>query len=139
MQRTSNVVKNSPRLHLSGQSLDISQVSKVAKGSCDVELSQDESLLARMAESVSVVQRAVSEDRSIYGVTTGFGGMASQSVAKEAAINLQNNLISFLATGTGDEIDAVHVRAAMLLRANVLVTRLFRRPNGTGGAFDSVS
>ena len=73
-----------------------------------------------MQASVDFVEKAVEQNRSIYGVTTGFGGMANVPVNRELAAGLQNNLLSFLAAGAGDAIDRRHVRAAMILRANVL-------------------
>ena len=48
--------------------------------------------------------------------------MADQPVPREqAAVASQNNLLSFLATGAGPAIAERHVRAAMFLRANVLL------------------
>ena len=74
----------------------------------------------RMRASVALIDRAVEQNERIYGVTTGFGGMAGVVVSEEHAEALQSNLLSFLASGAGDEIDRRHTRAAMLLRANVL-------------------
>ncbi len=47
--------------------------------------------------------------------------MAEKPIPGELAAASQNNLLSFLATGAGRVIDRRHVRAAMLLRANVLL------------------
>ena len=73
-----------------------------------------------MEASASLVEQAVDQNQTVYGVTTGFGGMAGVAVSRELAAESQNNLMSFLATGAGSAIDRRHVRAAMLLRANVL-------------------
>ena len=77
-------------------------------------------LPAKMQASVDLVEQAVAEGQTIYGVTTGFGGMAGVPVPRDQAAASQNNLLKFLATGAGDPIDRRNVRAAMLLRANVL-------------------
>ena len=68
-----------------------------------------------------MVSKAVSSCEKIYGVTTGFGGMANEEVSADMAAASQTNLLSFLATGAGPAIDRRHVRAAMILRANVLL------------------
>ena len=47
--------------------------------------------------------------------------MADVPVPLEQASASQNNLLSFLATGAGNTIDIRHTRAAMVLRANVLM------------------
>jgi len=73
-----------------------------------------------MQKSVALVAKAVRENKTIYGVTTGFGGMAGVSVSPDHAAASQNNLLAFLATGAGAPIDPRHTRAAMILRANVL-------------------
>ncbi len=73
-----------------------------------------------MQKSVDLVAAAVRENATIYGVTTGFGGMAGVSVTPADAAASQNNLLAFLATGAGSPIDGRHTRTAMLLRANVM-------------------
>ena len=47
--------------------------------------------------------------------------MAGETISCEQVVALQQNLLSFLATGSGSEIDAAHTRGAMLLRASVLL------------------
>lgn len=79
------------------------------------------STIQRVQDAVELVKQATQSQRSIYGVTTGFGGMSNQSIGCEEAEQLQSNLLSFLAAGVGPEIDPVHTRGAMLLRANVLM------------------
>lgn len=77
-------------------------------------------LPAKMQASVDLVAEAVQQNRSVYGVTTGFGGMSGVQVTPEHSAASQKNLLAFLATGAGSPIDDRHTRAAMLLRANVL-------------------
>lgn len=77
-------------------------------------------LPAKMRLSVNLVEEAVSRNATIYGVTTGFGGMAGVAVDRDESAASQNNLLAFLASGAGEPIDRRHVKTAMLLRANVL-------------------
>ena len=107
-------------LSVSGKPLTVAEVCRVAAGTPRVALTVAADVQERLTRSVNLVAEAVAENRSIYGVTTGFGGMAGVAVDAHEAAASQQNLLSFLATGAGDAIDPAHVRAAMLLRANVL-------------------
>ncbi len=107
-------------LTVDGQPLTIAQVCNVASRSADYHFELDGDVVVRLEASAAVVAKAVDDNRSIYGVTTGFGGMAGVPVPREQAAASQNNLLAFLASGAGAAIDRRHVRAAMLLRANVL-------------------
>lgn len=106
---------------LDGTPLDIRSLSELIRGTADVAIDDRPEVLQRIARAVSVVERAVEEGQPVYGVTTGFGGMADQPVPSELAADSQCNLLSFLAAGAGDPIDPRHVRGAMVLRANVLL------------------
>jgi len=109
-------------LCLSGKKISISQLIEATKDSQqDVQVTIDSSAVPRIEASTAHVASAIERAESIYGVTTGFGGMAGQKVNPENACQLQNNLLSFLATAAGNEIDPRHTRAAILLRANVLL------------------
>lgn len=108
-------------LVLDGEPLTIPQVHAIATASRSLRLTEDESVLARMNAAKSLVDRAVEEGWQVYGVTTGFGGMSNVPVPHDLAAASQNNLLAFLSTGAGSPIDRRHVRAAMALRANVLL------------------
>jgi phenylalanine ammonia-lyase len=108
-------------LTLSGESLTIQQVSSVARRRKQLSITEDESVRERMRAAEKLVHRAVDDGWRVYGVTTGFGSMSEVPVPGELAAASQANLLSFLATGAGRPIDREHVRAAMLLRANMLL------------------
>ncbi|MCG2460183.1 aromatic amino acid ammonia-lyase [Flavobacteriaceae bacterium F89] len=61
-----------------------------------------------------------SENKVIYGVNTGFGPMAQYKIADSERIKLQFNLIRSHASGTGNPIPPIYVKAAMLARLNTL-------------------
>lgn len=105
---------------VSGEPLSITPVAAISREerSCDIQLS--ENLPARMQASVDLVAKAVHQNQSVYGVTTGFGGMSGVAVGPEQAAASQTNLLAFLSTAAGEPIDRRHTRAAMMLRANVL-------------------
>lgn len=107
-------------LIIDGQPLTISEVCEIADRRKPLRIDIDPAIEVRMMASAALVEAAVDENRTIYGVTTGFGGLAGVRVPREIAAASQNNLMAFLATGAGPAIDRRHTRAAMLLRANVL-------------------
>lgn len=105
---------------VSGQPLSIDPVARVSRRHGPSKIRLSESLPKRMQASVDLVAKAVQQNQSIYGVTTGFGGMAAVTVDPEQAAASQTNLLAFLSTAAGQPIDRRHTRAAMILRANVL-------------------
>ena len=105
---------------ISGQPLSIDPVAGISSRYGVSEIRLHEDLPARMQASVDLVAQAVQQNQSIYGVTTGFGGMSDVAVGPEQAAASQTNLLAFLSTAAGNPIDRRHTRAAMLLRANVL-------------------
>jgi len=61
-----------------------------------------------------------SENKIIYGVNTGFGPMAQYKIKDSQRIELQYNLIRSHASGMGNPIPPMYVKAAMLARLNTL-------------------
>lgn len=121
MSLADSVHSKTQAITIDGSPLCIAQVGSIAHGHQSVTLSGDDAIEKKMDQSVALVDQAVAEGWSIYGVTTGFGGMANVPVPLEMAAASQNNLLSFLATGAGASIDVRHTRAAMALRSNVLM------------------
>jgi phenylalanine ammonia-lyase len=108
-------------LVIDGRPLNVNEIYECSMNCLDIELTRNEATVQRVDVSQSIVSEAVACDREIYGVTTGFGSMADVVVPGSLAADSQNNLLSFLASSAGDPIDRRHVRAAMLLRANMLL------------------
>ena len=57
-----------------------------------------------------------------YGVSTGFGALATRHIPAELRAQLQRSLIRSHAAGTGPEVEREVVRALMLLRLSTLAT-----------------
>lgn len=106
-------------IHLTGEGLTIEQVVAVARGHEAVApLSED--VQARMWASQRWVDAAVKGRTTIYGVNTGFGPLATTSIAPDETRKLSRNLILSCLAGVGDPIPADWVRAMILIRANSL-------------------
>jgi histidine ammonia-lyase len=70
-----------------------------------------------MRRSRAVVDRAVREQRVVYGVTTGFGELKDRHIPPEQVRQLQINLLRSHAAGVGRYAPRDVVRAMILLRA----------------------
>lgn len=103
-----------------GENLTIHDVVRVARQHVPVQLTSAEKAVRRINASCDYIMNAVAVGEPIYGVTTGFGGMANVPIASKDAAALQDNLIWHLKTGAGKLLSVADVRAAMLLRMNSL-------------------
>ena len=103
---------------LTGADLTVGDVEAVARGGAPTAL--DMHARARVAEAREVVARLVAAGEVVYGVTTGFGDLATTFIAAADAARLQENLLVSHAAGVGEALPREVVRAMLLLRANTL-------------------
>ncbi|MHB8673921.1 MAG: histidine ammonia-lyase [Candidatus Limnocylindrales bacterium] len=103
---------------LTGADLTIDDVEAVARRGTRAILDPD--ARARMAEARAVIERLVAEGAVVYGVTTGFGDLATTFIPREDVGRLQRNLLVSHAAGVGAPFPREVVRAMLLLRANTL-------------------
>ena len=57
-----------------------------------------------------------------YGISTGFGALATRHIHEELRARLQENIVRSHAAGSGPEVEREVVRAMMLLRLSTLAT-----------------
>ncbi|MCB4808027.1 aromatic amino acid ammonia-lyase [Tamlana sp. 62-3] len=79
----------------------------------------DEDTIQKVEESFKFLVN-FSQDKVIYGVNTGFGPMAQYKIEDSQRIKLQYNLIRSHASGVGQPLEPMYVRAIMLARLNTL-------------------
>jgi len=103
---------------LTGAGLTVADVEAVARHGARATL--DDAARARMQEARDVIERLVAEGEVVYGVTTGFGALATRFVPPADAARLQENLLMSHAAGVGSPLPREVVRAMLLLRANTL-------------------
>jgi histidine ammonia-lyase len=77
--------------------------------------------LARVAGNRAVLEKILSSGTPVYGISTGFGALVSNTVAPELQRHLQVNLLRSHAAGTGPDLPAGIVLGAMAVRANGLL------------------
>ncbi|GGA09361.1 histidine ammonia-lyase [Okeania sp. KiyG1] len=116
--RKSQSAQKSSSIVVGEHNLTLTQVAEVAKLGAPVTLTKRLDICQGIQDSCNYITNAVETGKSIYGVTTGFGGMGNTAISCEDAAALQENLIWFLKTGAGNRLPIADVRAAMLLRMN---------------------
>ncbi|MEV4689020.1 histidine ammonia-lyase [Microbacterium sp. LWH3-1.2] len=96
------------------------EVVAVARHGVLVELAPE--ALARVAATRALVEGLADDPEPHYGISTGFGALATTFIATERRMQLQASLIRSHAAGTGAEVEREVVRALMLLRLQTLAT-----------------
>ena len=96
------------------------QVVAVARGGAGVRLGED--ALAAIDRARAVVEMLAAADTPAYGVSTGFGALATRHIPTEMRARLQRSLVRSHAAGSGPEVEREVVRALMLLRLSTLAT-----------------
>jgi len=95
-------------------------VVRVARDGAGVTLSEES--LSAIAKSRTRIEELAGEARPVYGVSTGFGALATRHIPLEQRTQLQRSLIRSHAAGSGSEVEREVVRAMMLLRLSTLAT-----------------
>ena len=105
-------------VELSGTGLTAAGVIAVAREDARVSLGHE----ARdvMQRSADVVAQLADSEEPAYGISTGFGSLATVSIPAERRAELQRALVRSHAAGMGPPIEREVVRAMVLLRARSL-------------------
>ncbi|MCD6310447.1 MAG: aromatic amino acid lyase, partial [Candidatus Eremiobacteraeota bacterium] len=104
-------MKNKNIVSIDGETLTIKDVCKVARESVGVKLSQK--ARKKMRRSLQLVNDWIRDEKVIYGISTGFGGLSEVLIPPGEIEQLQHNLIRSHCTGIGPLLDDDVVRAMM--------------------------
>jgi histidine ammonia-lyase len=91
-----------------------SDVLAVARGGARVELSEE--AVAALAAAREIVDALAAKPDPVYGVSTGFGALATRHISQELRAQLQRNIVRSHAAGMGPRVEREVVRALMFLR-----------------------
>ncbi|MHA7282289.1 histidine ammonia-lyase [Arthrobacter sp. TMS2-4] len=100
--------------------LSPADVVAVTRDGARVDLAAE--ALAAMAGSRAVVDALVDDGTPHYGVSTGFGALATRHIPLDQRTRLQRSLIRSHAASSGAEVDREVVRGLMLGRLSTLAT-----------------
>ena len=92
----------------------------VARDGAAVELTPDAE--AAVLRARHVVEELAAAPTPVYGISTGFGALATRHIPTEMRAQLQRSLVRSHAAGSGPEVEREVVRGLMLLRLSTLAT-----------------
>jgi histidine ammonia-lyase len=105
-------------VELDGFGLTQAEVVAVARQGTPVRLSA--AALKRMRATRAVVERLARGGEPVYGISTGFGALASIPIERAHRQELQHAVVRSHASGMGPAVEREVVRAMLLLRARTL-------------------
>ena len=106
-------------IELTGSSLTLQQMEEILYKGKQVVLNED--ALERVKKSREAVDRIVRNDKTVYGINTGFGKFSDVKIDEKDTKDLQLHLIRSHACGIGEPFPEVVSRAMVVLRLNALL------------------
>ena len=100
--------------------LGFAEVVAVARDGAPVVLADD--AVAALGRARTVVEELAAAPTPAYGISTGFGALATRHIPTEMRAQLQRSLVRSHAAGSGPEVEREVVRGLMLLRLSTLAT-----------------
>lgn len=116
----STAVGGSPTVTVDRGPLCTADVVAVARH--DARVALDPAALDAVAASRAVIDGLAADPQPHYGISTGFGALATTFVEPGRRAQLQASLVRSHAAGSGAEVEREVVRATMLLRLSTLMT-----------------
>ncbi|MBW1840604.1 MAG: histidine ammonia-lyase [Deltaproteobacteria bacterium] len=96
------------------ESMTLDDLVKISRQGAGVQLTKGAQ--QRIDDTRRLVEQWVREEKSIYGVTTGFGALSDVAISRKNARKLQENILMSHAAGVGGIFEEETVRAVMALR-----------------------
>lgn len=96
------------------------ELSAVARRGYGVQLAPD--AVDAINHGREIVERLAASETPVYGISTGFGALATRHIPTEMRAQLQKSLVRSHAAGSGTEVEREVVRGLMLLRLSTLAT-----------------
>ncbi|MEW9266626.1 histidine ammonia-lyase [Kineococcus endophyticus] len=100
--------------------VSVADLVAVARHGALVEL--DPAALDAVEESRARIEALADDVEPHYGISTGFGALATKHIPTDQRTALQRSLVRSHAAGSGAEVETEVVRATMLLRLSTLMT-----------------
>ena len=94
----------------------------VAVARFDARIELDPTALDEVRATRRIIDDLASDTAGHYGISTGFGALATTFIDSDRRSQLQQSLIRSHAAGSGPEVEREVVRALMLLRLSTLMT-----------------
>jgi len=105
---------------LKPKGITFEEVIAIARNNAKVELSQES--IDAMSVTRARVEAIAASDEAVYGISTGFGSLASTKIQLKDRVQLQKALIRSHAAGIGAVVEKEVTRALMTLRLKTLAS-----------------
>ncbi|MGR8951564.1 MAG: HAL/PAL/TAL family ammonia-lyase [Gammaproteobacteria bacterium] len=103
-----------------GRPLSIEAIGLIACQQAGVELSRSSAFIERIDKGAQFIDKLLTEQGFVYGVTTGFGDSCTVPIPLEWVNELSKHLYTFHGCGLGDHFSALETRAILAVRLNSL-------------------
>jgi histidine ammonia-lyase len=107
-------------VHVGVGPVSFDDVLAVARDGAAVELGED--AVAAIKRAREAVEQLAAAPTPAYGISTGFGALATRHIPADKRAELQRSLVRSHAAGSGPEVEREVTRALMLLRLSTLAT-----------------
>ncbi|WP_062268972.1 histidine ammonia-lyase [Endozoicomonas arenosclerae] len=98
--------------------MTLQQLRELSRSPVKIELEQ--SCYEAIQKSLECVQQVISDNKTVYGINTGFGMLASTRIAEDDLEKLQSSIVLSHSTGVGEWMKDNTVRLMMVLKINSL-------------------
>lgn len=98
--------------------LTVSKSIAIASGKLKAVLS--ENAIAKIKASEKYVQQIVADNKTVYGVNTGFGILANTKISEEDTSTLQHKILQSHSVGVGDNIPAEIAKMMLITKVHAL-------------------
>jgi histidine ammonia-lyase len=115
-----NMIESADLITVGARPLAPAEVVAVARDGARVQLAPD--ALERVRHGRKIIEALADDAQPHYGVSTGFGALATRQIPAELRALLQVSLVRSHAAGSGPEVETEVTRALMLLRLATLST-----------------
>lgn len=120
MTRSTSAAAHSFRVVVGADPLTVEDVVAVARHGAAVVI--PDAAWGQIAASRAIIDSLADDTEPHYGVSTGFGALATRHIPVQMRAQLQRSLVRSHAAGSGPEVEREVVRATMLLRLATLAT-----------------
>jgi histidine ammonia-lyase len=103
-----------------GRPQRIEDIGRISRRQARAELSRDPAFIERIDKGAQFVDKLLSEQGFVYGVTTGFGDSCTVPIPLDQVNELSRHLYTFHGCGLGDYFSAEETRAILATRLNSL-------------------
>ncbi|WCE29356.1 histidine ammonia-lyase [Vibrio sp. SCSIO 43137] len=111
-------MNNMINLQLNPGQLSLSELRSISRAPVNLSLNPD--AIADIEASTQVVEQVIAEERTVYGINTGFGLLANTKIAPDDLETLQKSIVLSHAAGIGKYMADETVRLMMVLKINSL-------------------